>query len=710
LWIVEVDVRGRVIVVVFLVIAALAVPMSSVASPRQQSAALREESRFLNSNLVQVAQVPGTIQDLSAARVLYLDSSSASPALTVRDRGTGVDTTLPQVPNQQITQGWLTLTGVFLRTSDQRLYEWTSGAGLTALGTTSGPVLVRGSYAAWGNSARFASTSLYRRDFTTGQTVEVARAGNLTGAEESLVLSDLAANGDVVYGRQVIEQIWFSIAQTWINRYHNGATEEIIGDDSAWVRLSPTGDDTAVAYRKIEKLCAHCGTPRSVVAMHDGTREIDLTPLMDDHVYPGGDYDSAGGWVAFKQHRLEFEHAQLQYRRQIWRRGLSGSATLVAETIDANLNIVSLGSDGQILYAVEPGAGPASLYLFEVGKPPVLLASGWGAWTSRYGPPGLNFARRIDGRWQLAIGGTLYALTEGAPATLTVEVEGSGAVTVAPYGQTCRTTCALPYAAGAEVTLTATAEEGWRFEKWSGACSGATGCSTRLLEPVTVRAHFFVPAQSTPPVSVLPRGRHLSAQTPAAIPLLTVWKSTSPHGALSAEELQVSVNNGGFAPVPLPGATISRAESSVVATATYQFRARALDAQSRPGDWANGSAFTVDAVQETVATYTGGWTTREASSAWGGSVSSTDHPSASATMTFTGQEFAIVGSASRKHGSFDIYVDGTLRETVTPRSWSWADRRILASFSLTSGTHTVRIVRASTGQGPIELDGFVVLR
>jgi hypothetical protein len=107
----------------------------------------------------------------------------------------------------------------------------------------------------------------------------------------------------------------------------------------------------------------------------------------------------------------------------------------------------------------------------------------------------------------------------------------------------------------------------------------------------------------------------LSAQEPASIPLLTAWKSTSRHGEISAEELQVSVNNGGFAPVPLPNATTPRTESTVVATAAYQFRARATDANGRPGDWTNGTAFTVDAdaVQKTAATYSEGW---EVSFAW----------------------------------------------------------------------------------------------
>jgi hypothetical protein len=85
-------VRRLSIVFACLVIAVLTVPMSSMAAPRRQSESPRQESRFLNPNLAQVAQVPGSTQDVSATRVLCLDTASGSPTLKVRDRGTGVDT------------------------------------------------------------------------------------------------------------------------------------------------------------------------------------------------------------------------------------------------------------------------------------------------------------------------------------------------------------------------------------------------------------------------------------------------------------------------------------------------------------------------------------------------------------------------------------------------------------------------------------------
>ncbi|HEX6354735.1 InlB B-repeat-containing protein [Actinophytocola sp.] len=708
----EVNVRRLALVLVCFFLTTVSVP--AVATPREQPA--REDSPFLNPNLVQVAQVPGRIQDFSDARVLYLDSSSGAPRLKVRDRGTGMDMPLPLVAGRQIARGWLTPRGVFLRTSDNRLYEWTGGEGLTDLGA-GGTVLVRGPYAAWENTEWSRPTSISRRDFATGQTVEVARARDLGEyLEETFVLGDLADNGDVVYS-DVVTNIAFHpfIAENWISRYRDGVTDVLVGDDPRWDKWSPVSDGTTVVYRKTERIqtCPACGN--HMVALHDGTREFGLTARADTWMIPnpGSDYDVAGRWAAYTAYQVDGEG----FRMQVWRRSPDGALDKLVESPHVGLfarplSIVSLGEDGTVLYSAEPDevGGPVSLYLSAVGQPPVLLASGWGGWTSRYGSPQFNFVKSLDARGHLVIAGTLYALTQAPPLVFTVEIEGQGAVTVDPYGQTCRTSCTLRYAAGAEVTLTAAPDPGWRLEKWSGACAGSGVCALRLLAPATVHARFFVPARSTPPVSVLPRGRQLSAQTPAVIPVVTSWTSTSVHGAISAVQLQVSVNDGGFAPVPLPNATTSRTESTVVPTASYRFRARGVDAQGRPGDWSSGNPFTVDAFQETAAGYSPGWTTRSVSSAWGGSLRSTNQPSASATVMFTGSEFAIVGSARLLPATFDVYIDGTLRETVHNWSILRVDRRILAAFSIAPGTHTVRIVRTASSYGPLEVDGFVVLR
>lgn len=115
--------------------------------------------------------------------------------------------------------------------------------------------------------------------------------------------------------------------------------------------------------------------------------------------------------------------------------GPDGTLDKVTESVYVDmfsrpLSIISLGADGMVLYSVEPyeEGGQVSLYLSAVGQPPVLLASGWGGWTSRYDSPKSNFVAPLDGRWHLVIAGTLYALTDAAPLALTAAADSCAAV------------------------------------------------------------------------------------------------------------------------------------------------------------------------------------------------------------------------------------------------------------------------------------------
>jgi hypothetical protein len=69
--------------------------------------------------------------------------------------------------------------------------------------------------------------------------------------------------------------------------------------------------------------------------------------------------------------------------------------------------------------------------------------------------------------------------SSGAPGTavLTVTVEGTGRVVSQPAGIDCPGQCSATFAAGTHVTLASTPAEGWRFDAWRGACSGAGACT-----------------------------------------------------------------------------------------------------------------------------------------------------------------------------------------------------------------------------------------
>jgi hypothetical protein len=81
----------------------------------------------------------------------------------------------------------------------------------------------------------------------------------------------------------------------------------------------------------------------------------------------------------------------------------------------------------------------------------------------------------------------------GSNYTLSVSVIGSpgGRVTSSPSGIDCGATCAATFAAGTQVTLTASPAAAWGLAGWSGACSGiASSCAVTLGGNESVAAKF----------------------------------------------------------------------------------------------------------------------------------------------------------------------------------------------------------------------------
>jgi uncharacterized repeat protein (TIGR01451 family) len=87
--------------------------------------------------------------------------------------------------------------------------------------------------------------------------------------------------------------------------------------------------------------------------------------------------------------------------------------------------------------------------------------------------------------------------------TLNVTVNGAGSVTSDPAGIACPESCSAPFADGASVTLTATADDGSTFTGWGGACAGTEGCSVTMNADQSVTAAFeaVVPPSGDLPVT-----------------------------------------------------------------------------------------------------------------------------------------------------------------------------------------------------------------
>jgi hypothetical protein len=68
-----------------------------------------------------------------------------------------------------------------------------------------------------------------------------------------------------------------------------------------------------------------------------------------------------------------------------------------------------------------------------------------------------------------------------------------------PAGIDCGPSCSAAFHDGTGVTLSATPDRGWRFDGWSGACSGSGDCTVAMNADATVTATFAAEQPPPPP-------------------------------------------------------------------------------------------------------------------------------------------------------------------------------------------------------------------
>jgi hypothetical protein len=74
--------------------------------------------------------------------------------------------------------------------------------------------------------------------------------------------------------------------------------------------------------------------------------------------------------------------------------------------------------------------------------------------------------------------------------SLGVSVTGTGSVTSSPVGISCPGDCGETYELGTSVTLAPVAGSGFRFDHWSGSCTGTAGCTVSMTQARDVQATF----------------------------------------------------------------------------------------------------------------------------------------------------------------------------------------------------------------------------
>ena len=141
---------------------------------------------------------------------------------------------------------------------------------------------------------------------------------------------------------------------------------------------------------------------------------------------------------------------------------------------------------------------------------------------------------------------------------------------------------------------------------------------------------------------------------------------------------------------------------------SYQFRTRILDKKNHTA-YGYGPKFKVARTQNTSTSihFSSGWTKTSKGSPSGGNSQTTTGKGKTATMTFTGRGFAIVGTVGKGRGSFTVYVDGVkvTSSAVKTSSTKTHDRRVLYARTTANGTHTIKVV--TSGNGRVDLDAIL---
>jgi hypothetical protein len=206
--------------------------------------------------------------------------------------------------------------------------------------------------------------------------------------------------------------------------------------------------------------------------------------------------------------------------------------------------------------------------------------------------------------------------------------------------------------------------------------------------------HFYSPSQLA------------SGATPT-VPEQTRWTASPTAGV--TYELQEQVNGGAWATV-FTG-TALQFNTQLAFGSTYDFRVR-TDLGGGSSAWVANSPFKVVAFQQTAMSYTGTWSNATNAKLWGGTGKFTKAAKASASLTFNGRTFAIIGNMGTGNGSASLYVDGALNTTLNEHAPTTTYRNIVGKWGWTAtGSHTIKIVNSATSGHPrFDIDGVVVFQ
>jgi hypothetical protein len=279
---------------------------------------------------------------------------------------------------------------------------------------------------------------------------------------------------------------------------------------------------------------------------------------------------------------------------------------------------------------------------------------------------------------QLISGGTLGAtFNPSAFYTLSVLLDGSGMGTVVsnPSGINCGSACGASYAAGKQVTLTASPAAGSYFAGWTGACAGASNCTVSMTAARNVTAIFNAGVPSYP---------------------LTVYKSGTGSGPVTSSP---------------PGITCgSNCSASYTSGASVT-----LTATANPGSvfagWTGACSgmgptcvVTMSSARQVTATYNKAVYTLSISKAGNGSGPVTSNPAgitcgSTCTAGFTAGTRVILTAAPNSGSGFAGWSGACSGSSTTCSVDMNAAKTVTATFNKAGST--LSISKSGTGSGPV---------
>ena len=223
------------------------------------------------------------------------------------------------------------------------------------------------------------------------------------------------------------------------------------------------------------------------------------------------------------------------------------------------------------------------------------------------------------------------------------------------------------------------------------------------------------PSVSAPTVD-LATGTLGAGTTP--VKLVVAFSASDPSG-ISSTALQHRTSAGAFTGVTLASGTATSAVIPVSTSAKtiHQFQARATDAAGNTSPFAVGAAFRVKVLQDGSGAIRakGRWATRDAKSAFGGSVRQASTAGASQALGLTASDLAIISTMGPDRGKAKVVLDGKAVATLDLYSRTTRAKQVIWSVSFPSaGKHTLALVALGSKNAKakgtrVDLDAFLAL-